>query len=171
MTRATRDDPFHVLFLCTGNSARSLLAEAILARLGGSRFRASSAGSHSKAEPHPLTIEVLRDLGYDTSGLRSKSWDVFAGPGAAPVDLVVTVCDDAAGEACPIWPGHPLQVHWGMPDPAAFEGSPEAVRRGFESTHDRLAAMILELVRLDPAELDRDELRRHLDAIGRRPST
>lgn len=168
MTPPAGDAPFHVLFLCTGNSARSLLAEAILARLGGARFRASSAGSHPKDAPHPMTLEVLGELGYDTAGLRSKSWEEFAAPGAVPVDLVVTVCDDAAGEACPIWPGHPLQVHWGMPDPAAAEGSEEEIRGVFAATHDRLAARLLELVRIDPARLDREALGQRLEALGRR---
>jgi arsenate reductase len=157
---------YHVLFLCTGNSARSLIAEAILSRLGPPRFRASSAGSHPKPAPHPVTIEVLEQLGYDTASLRSKSWEEFAGPDAPPVDLVVTVCDDAAGEACPIWPGHPATVHWGVPDPAAFRGSDEEVAACFEQTHDRLAAKIGALVRLDPASLAKESLAARLEAIA-----
>jgi len=160
--------PFSVLFLCTGNSARSILAEAALARLGGDAFRAFSAGSQPKDAPHPLAIETLERLGYETQGLRSKSWDEFAGSESPGVDLIVTVCDNAAGESCPIWPGHPLSVHWGVPDPAAVEGALEARRAFFEAIHDRLAAMIAALVRIDPNRLDDEELGRRCEEIGRR---
>ena len=114
--------PRNVLFLCTGNSARSILAEAILNRDGAGRYRAFSAGSHPKGEVHPAALELLVHLGLPTEGYRSKSWDEFAAPGASPLDLIVTVCDNAAGEVCPIWPGKPAKAHWGIPDPAAVEG-------------------------------------------------
>jgi protein-tyrosine-phosphatase len=167
---ATRESEsrFGVLFLCTGNSARSILAEAALARLGGIRFRAYSAGSHPKNDPHPLAIETLARLGYETEGLRSKSWDEFANPDAPRIDLVVTVCDNAAVEACPVWPGHPLTVHWGVPDPAARDGSMEERQAFFEHIHDRLAAKVADLVRLDPTSLETKELARRCAEIGGR---
>jgi arsenate reductase (thioredoxin) len=115
--------PFNVLFLCTGNTARSILAESILAKDAAERFRAFSAGSHPKGEVNPLAVETLRSLSYPTEGLRSKSWDEFEAPGAPVMDFVITVCDNAAGEACPIWPGHPIRAHWGIEDPAAVEGT------------------------------------------------
>jgi len=113
---------YNALFLCTGNSARSIMAEAILNRLGAGRIRAYSAGSYPKDQPHPMALEVLADRGYDTSRLRSKNWDEFAQPGAPNLDFVFTVCDNAAGETCPIWPGQPITAHWGVEDPAAFRG-------------------------------------------------
>ena len=112
-------EPYNVLYLCTGNSARSVMAEAILNRAGAGKFHACSAGSHPKGQVHPETIRLLQSLGYDTSGFRSKSWSEFADPGAPKLNFVFTVCDNAAGEACPLWPGQPMTAHWGVPDPAA----------------------------------------------------
>jgi len=116
------DRAYNVLFLCTGNSARSILAEALLDRAGEGRFRAYSAGSFPKTEVQPMTLEVLGELGFPTEGLRSKSWDEFAKPGAPIMDFIFTVCDSAAGETCPVWPGHPMTAHWGIEDPAKVEG-------------------------------------------------
>ena len=123
--------PFNVLFLCTGNSARSIMAEAILNREGHGNFRAFSAGSQPKGQPHPYTLDLLRKLNFDVSGLRSKSWNEFSGPGAMPLDFILTVCDNAAGESCPFWPGQPMTAHWGVPDPAAATGNEAQVRQAF----------------------------------------
>ena len=156
---------FDTLFLCTGNSARSILAEALLGRWGGGRFRAHSAGSHPKPAPHPLALELLRERGYDVSGLRSKSWDEFAVPGAPQLDLVLTVCDVAAGEACPVWPGQPVTAHWGVEDPAAL-GDDEAARRVFQRVYTELEARIVKLASLPIEELDRTSLQKRLDELG-----
>jgi protein-tyrosine-phosphatase len=136
-----------VLFLCTGNSARSLLAECLLQRLGQGRFRAFSAGSQSKPAPHPQTLALLRELGYATEKLRSKSWDEFVGPGSPTIDLVVTVCDSAAGEACPRFPGSPARLHWSIDDPAAVTGSEAEVRAEFLRAYDALERRIEALVK------------------------
>jgi len=158
--------PCHVLFLCTGNSARSLLAECLLGRLGGERFRAFSAGSRPTGEPNPFALELLREQGYDTSALRSKSWDEFAGPGAQHLDFVFTVCDSAAGEACPVWPGRPLGAHWGIDDPAAVRDSDEAARRAFRRAYAELEQRIGHFVRLPLDELAPEALAAQLEAIG-----
>jgi len=140
----------NVLVLCTGNSARSVLAECLINRLGQGRWQAFSAGSHPTGQVNPLTIEVLREKGFDVSGLRSKSWDEFAAPGAPKMDLVVTVCDNAAGEVCPIWPGHPSKVHLGFPDPAAAEGSHQERLAVFNQVYDMIEARMRRLVELGP---------------------
>jgi protein-tyrosine-phosphatase len=157
---------YSVLFLCTGNSARSILAEAVLARFGSPRFRSFSAGSHPTQTPHPNTLETLERLGYETKGLRSKSWNVFSELGSPSLDLIITVCDDAAGEACPIWPGQPITAHWVLPDQAALLGSPEETSAFFEKTHDQLVVKIKELVSLDPASMTTRELSARLEKIG-----
>jgi len=158
--------PYNLLFLCTGNSARSILAEAILNRIGGDRFRAWSAGSYPKGQVHPQALSLLGGMGHDLSGLRSKSWDEFAAPGAPPLDFVITVCDDAAGEVCPVWPGHPVTAHWGMPDPAAVEGPPAALALAFAETYRVLNNRIGLFASLPIAGLDRLSLRRRMDDIG-----
>lgn len=158
---------YDVLFLCTGNSARSILAECILGRLGGGRFRAWSAGSQPKGRVHPMARALLEEHGFDTSGLRSKSWDEFARPGAPALDFVLTVCDDAAGEACPVWPGQPITAHWGVEDPAAFEGPEAEQRRRFRRAFLELERRIGLFTDLRLASLDRLALQKELDAIGR----
>jgi arsenate reductase len=158
---------YNVLFLCTGNSARSILAEAILKRLGAGRFRGFSAGSHPKGVVHPQALALLRELGQDTSGLRSKSWDEFARPGAPVLDFVFTVCDDAAGETCPLWPGQPITAHWGVEDPAAFTG-PEAQQRAvFRRVYQVLEHRIRLLTSLRLDALDRMSLQARLSEIGK----
>ena len=126
------DQPFNVLFLCTGNSARSIMAEAILDKLGAGNFHAYSAGSQPRGQIHPETIRLLQSLGYDTSGFRSKSWNQYAKPGAPPLDFAFTVCDNAAGETCPLWPGQPMTAHWGVPDPAEATGQSRRNRAGVQ---------------------------------------
>jgi protein-tyrosine-phosphatase len=158
---------YNVLFLCTGNSARSILAEAIVNRLGEGRFRGFSAGSHPKGQVHPMAIEVLREHGDDTKGLRSKSWDEFAKPGAPPLDFVFTVCDNAAGEACPVWPGQPITAHWGLEDPAAFEGPADQQRWLFRRVYRALERRIELLTSLNVESLDRLSLQARLAEIGR----
>jgi protein-tyrosine-phosphatase len=140
-------DVYKVLFLCTGNSARSILAECIANRLGEGRIRAWSAGSHPKGEVHPLTLELLRKYGYQTRELRSKSWDEFTQPGAPRFDRIVTVCDQAAAEACPVWPGHPAQAHWSIEDPAAAVGAPSERLGSFERAYQELERRIADALR------------------------
>lgn len=157
----------NVLFLCTGNSARSILAEALLNALGNSRFRAHSAGSHPVGRVNPLALEVLAQSGLSTEGLHSKGWQEFAGPGAPPLDIVITVCDNARGEACPIWPGHPVSAHWGVEDPAAAPGTIESRRQAFADVYAKLRDRVARLVRLPVEQLDRPALKERLDEIGR----
>lgn len=157
--------PYNVLFLCTGNSARSILAEVLLNHWGKGRFHAFSAGSFPKGRVHPMTIELLKSLSLPTEDLRSKSWDEFARLGAPAMDFVFTVCDQAAGEVCPIWPGNPVTAHWGIPDPAAE--SAEAQRRAFRDAYQRLDARIKLFVALPLEKLDRLAIKREADRIGR----
>jgi arsenate reductase len=142
-----------VLFLCTGNSARSIMAEALLNQLAPDRFTAYSAGSHPKGTVHPSALEVLQHFQVPTAGLRSKSWAEFTGPEAPPIDFVITLCDDAASEPCPLWPGHPVTAHWGLPDPAAVHGSDEAKRTAFVETLRALRLRLEPLTHLPPAAL------------------
>lgn len=160
------DRSYDVLFLCTGNSARSILAEAILNRLGEGRFRAHSAGSFPKGAVHPLALDLLQREHHPTAALRSKSWDEFATADAPPLDFVFTVCDQAAGEACPVWPGQPMTAHWGLPDPAAVDGTPAEQGLAFADTYRRLERRIGAFVNLPLASLDRMALQRRLVAIG-----
>ncbi len=157
---------YNVLVLCTGNSARSILAEALLNEKGLGRIRAFSAGSRPNGEPNPHALAMLTDLGYETAGFRSKSWDEFAGPDAPRMDLIVTVCNSAAGEACPYWPGHPLVAHWGIADPAAVEGSDADKRAAFMETYRQLSARVSAFVDLDFEKLDLVTLKEKLAEIG-----
>ena len=157
---------YNVLFLCTGNSARSVIGEAILNREGNGRFRAYSAGSHPKGAVNPNTLNLLERLGYDVSGFRSKSWDEFAAPGAPEFDFVFTVCDDAAGEACPVFPGRPMTAHWGIPDPAAATGTPAEVALAFDDAYRMLFQRISVFTSLPIAALDQLTLQNRLKAIG-----
>ena len=159
-------DVRNVLFLCTGNSARSILAEALLDRLGEGRFRGFSAGSQPKGEVHPGAIELLQRKGWDVSGFRSKSWDEFARPGAPAIDYVITVCDNAAAEACPVWPGRPVAGHWGIADPAAVNGSPGEVAEAFEQAFARLNRRIETFLRLPLDQLKPAAVRDSLYEIG-----
>jgi arsenate reductase len=160
------DRPYHVLFLCTGNSARSILSEALLNARGGRLFRAYSAGSHPTGRVNPFALEKLRREGLPTEGLRSKSWDEFAGPAAEPIDFIFTVCDNAAGEVCPIWPGRPMTAHWGIPDPAGVQGTDDDRRRAFDEAFQLLARRIDRLVELPIERLDVSALAREFAAIG-----
>lgn len=162
---------FNVLFLCTGNSARSILGEAIANSVGRGRLMGHSAGSHPKGEVHPLALDLLRQMRLPIEGLRSKSWDEFAMPGAPRMDFIFTVCDSAAGEACPIWPGQPMTAHWGLPDPAAVEGSGLEQRRAFRQTFAALENRIELFASLPFESLDRLSLQNRLDAIGQRSPT
>jgi arsenate reductase (thioredoxin) len=165
--KGTPDNPFNVLFLCTGNSARSILAECILNRAGGGRFKAFSAGSHPKGQVNPHAIALLQRLNYQTDSLRSKAWDEFSGAGAPPLDFVFTVCDDAAGEVCPIWPGQPMTAHWGLPDPAAASGSDAEIALAFNDAYRMLNNRITIFCNLPIDRLDQIALKRRLDDIGR----
>jgi arsenate reductase (thioredoxin) len=158
---------FHVLFLCTGNSARSILAEALMNTLGKERFVAHSAGSFPTGRVNPFALELLQKNGMPTDGLRSKSWDEFAAPGAPALDFIFTVCDNAAGEVCPVWPGQPVTAHWGVEDPAAVEGTDEEKRRAFVRALTTLRRRIELFLSLPHGHLDTLALKRRLDEIGR----
>ena len=159
--------PFNVLFLCTGNSARSILAEAYLNAAGRGAFVAHSAGSHPGGKVNPFALELLQENRIDTAGLRSKSWHEFAAPGAPALDFVVTVCDSAAGEVCPLWPGQPISAHWGVQDPAAAQGSDDEKRRAFLRAFTELSVRINLLLALPMEKLDRITLQRRLREIGK----
>jgi protein-tyrosine-phosphatase len=161
------DRRFNALFLCTGNSARSIIAEAILNKLGANRFRAYSAGSQPKGNVNPHTIALLDGLGYDTSDFRSKSWSEFAKPGAPPLDFVFTVCDNAAGETCPVWPGQPMTAHWGVPDPAEAQGNAAEVALAFKDAYRMLRQRIAVFTALPIRSLDQLSLQARLKEIGR----
>jgi len=167
MTAANSHNPLTVLFLCTGDSARSILAECILNREGQGKFMAYSAGSMPAGKVNPFALNLLRKLNYDVSGLRSKSWEEFSGPGAPALDFVFTVCDNAANEVCPIWPGQPMTAHWGVPDPAAVEGSDAERAFAFDDTYRMLSQRISIFVNLPLTSLSRHSLQKHLDEIGK----
>jgi arsenate reductase len=158
---------YNILFLCTGNSARSVMAEAILNRVGQGRFRAFSAGSHPTGKVNPFALEQIERAGLSSDGFRSKSWDEFAQPGAPAMDFVFTVCSDAAGEVCPIWPGHPMTAHWGVDDPARQDGTDADKRRAFALGFAQLSHRIRTFVSLPIDRLDQRSLKKSLEAIGR----
>lgn len=157
---------YHVLFLCTGNSARSILAEAILNKKGSPKFTAYSAGSHPKGAVHPEALRLLRYSGFPTAGLRSKPWDEFSHPGAPAMDFVITVCDNASGELCPLWPGQPITAHWGLPDPAAAQGTPHQIHQAFRDAFVHLDRRISLFLSLPLASLDHLALKSELDRIA-----
>ncbi len=161
---------YNVLFLCTGNSARSILAESIINKLGKGKFRGFSAGSHPKGQVHPMALALLQKLDYPTDNLRSKSWDEFAAPHNLHLDFVFTVCDNAAGEVCPHWPGQPMTAHWGIPDPAAVEGADVEKSLAFREAFRSMETRIKLFLSLPLASIDRMRLKERLDAIGRAPN-
>jgi len=161
------DRPYNVLFLCTGNSARSIIAEALINQWGPGRFRGYSAGSHPKGTVHPIALQLLKKMNLPTEGLRSKSWDEFAAAGAPPLAFVFTVCDNAAGEVCPYWPGQPMTAHWGVPDPAAVRGSDTDKWLAFRDAFRMLDNRIKIFTSLPLESFDRMRLKERLDAIGR----
>jgi protein-tyrosine-phosphatase len=165
-TKSARE-PLNVLFLCTGNSARSIMAEAILNRMGTGKFRAYSAGSQPTGKVNPLALNLLRKTNYDVSKLRSKSWDEFATPDAPPLDFVFTVCDDAANEVCPIWPGQPMSAHWGLPDPAKAQGTDAEKAFAFDDCFRMIHQRISIFVNLPLESLSKLSLQKHLDEIGK----
>lgn len=160
------DKTYHILVLCTGNSARSIMAEALINTMGHGRFKAYSAGSHPTGKINSLALEKLQAIGYPIDQLRSKSWDEFARDDAPPMDFIITVCDNAASEICPIWPGHPATAHWGLPDPAAVQGSDEQKRHAFEETFRQLMTRVQLLVNLPLKTLDHASLHHELTTIG-----
>jgi protein-tyrosine-phosphatase len=164
----TAERPLNVLFLCTHNSARSIIAECVMNRLGMGKFKGLSAGSQPSGKVHPYALDLLRQLNYPTGMLRSKSWQEFSAAGAPELDFVFTVCDDAASEVCPVWPGQPMSAHWGLPDPSAVQGSEPERRLAFADTHRMLYQRISIFTSLPLASLDKLSLQRRLDEIGRR---
>ena len=161
---------YNVLFLCTGNSARSIIAEAILDKIGKGRFHAYSAGSHPRGEVNPHALDLLGRLGFDTSHFRSKPWDEFAKPDSPPLHFVITVCDSAAGEVCPVWPGQPMTAHWGMPDPAAVQGTPTEIALAFADTYRMLNNRIGAFANLKMSGLDRLSLQKQVTDIAQENS-
>ncbi|MEX0584033.1 MAG: arsenate reductase ArsC [Sneathiella sp.] len=157
---------YNVIFLCTGNSARSILAEAIMNRVGNGLFKAWSAGSFPKGEVHPYSLELLKNLNYDTGFARSKSWDEFSGPDAPKMDFVFTVCDNAANEVCPIWPGQPMSAHWGIPDPAEATGAKAEIMIAFMEAYRMLHSRISVFTSLPISSIDKLSLQKHIDSIG-----
>ena len=162
--------PYNVLFLCTGNSARSIMAEVLLNAMGRGRFKAFSAGSHPAGQANPLALELIQRNRLSTEGLRSKNWDEFAVPGAPELDFVFTVCDNAAGEVCPVWPGQPMTAHWGVEDPAAVTGSDDDKRRAFFRAYTQLSNRLSIFLSLPLETLDRLTLKKRLDDIGKQES-
>ena len=162
-------EPYNILILCTGNSARSIMGEALFNTLGAGRFQAYSAGSHPTGRVNPFAIELVQALGYPVENLRSKSWDEFAAPGAPQLDFVITVCDKAAGEMCPLWPGQPVTAHWGFPDPAAVEGSDEEKRAAFKQALHQIRNRVQLFLSLPLESLDRLAIENKLRAIGQQP--
>jgi len=162
---------YNVLFICTGNSARSIIAEALINRLGAGRFKGWSAGSNPKGEVNPKTIDLLKGLNHDTDFARSKNWEEFTGPDAPELDFVFTVCDDAAGEACPVWPGQPMTAHWGVPDPAAAQGTEAEIRQAFLDSYRMLNSRISIFTSLPLASIDRLSLQERLTEIGQARET
>ncbi|MDT6962457.1 arsenate reductase ArsC [Cupriavidus sp. SZY C1] len=160
---------YNVLVLCTGNSARSVMAEALFNVLGKGRFRAYSGGSQPTGRVHPMAVDLCRSIGYDTANLRSKGWDEFAQPGAPQMDFVITVCDQAAGETCPIWPGTPMTAHWGFMDPAAIQGSDDEKRKVFDQVFRQILNRVTLFVNLPLHVLDRNAIHREMRAIGEQP--
>jgi arsenate reductase len=163
----TDTKPYNVLFICTGNSARSIIAEGLLNEMGKGRFKAYSAGSHPKGAVHPLALKELHSLHIPTDGFRSKGWEEFAAPGAPEMDFVFTVCDQAAGEVCPVWPGQPMTAHWGMPDPAAVEGSDDAKAKAFKDTAITMKRRLDLMMSLPMASLGRMAIQREVKEIGK----
>jgi arsenate reductase len=161
------DKIYNVLILCTGNSARSIMAEALFNNMGKGRFRAYSAGSYPTGKVNPFAVELVESIGYSATQLRSKSWDEFALPGAPQMDFIITVCDNAAGEICPVWPGHPISAHWGFEDPAAVKGSDAEKRRAFEKVFRHIMVRISLFVNLPLHVLDEASIRRELRSIGK----
>ena len=167
MVEGASDGVFNVLFLCTGNSARSVIAESVLNRYGQGRFKAFSAGSQPIGQVNPFAVDLLKNQNYPVGDLRSKNWNEFSGPDAPKLDFVFTVCDNAAGEVCPVWPGQPMTAHWGLPDPAAVEGAEAAKRAAFADTMRMLTQRISIFTNLPIRSLDRLGLQKRLDEIGR----
>jgi protein-tyrosine-phosphatase len=167
----TTNAPLNVLFLCTHNSARSIIAECVMNRLGMGKFRGYSAGSQPSGKVHPYALDLLKHLNYDVSKLRSKSWEEFAAPGAPQLDFVFTVCDNAANETCPIWPGQPMSAHWGLPDPSAVEGNDAERHYAFADTHRMLYQRISIFTNLPLASLDKLSLQKRLEDIGHKTAS